>query len=206
MTLQLKPLAEQVIVITGASSGIGLVTAKLAASRGAKVVLVARNEGSLTEAVEAIRAALRTMPQVQHRLNVTLHGAGGGLLDDAYNSNPEGFREAIRTIDIVADGGKLGRRIVITPGMVELGEIHDQKHREIGEQMQGKVDVALLVRSDRLQSLIEGARAGPGPAPEIVEVASETEARAWLANHGQANDYVLFENSVPDLYETKLFL
>ena len=44
MTLQLKPLAEQVIVITGASSGIGLVTAKLAASRGAKVVLVARNE------------------------------------------------------------------------------------------------------------------------------------------------------------------
>lgn len=156
--------------------------------------------------VEAIRAALRTMPQVQHRLNVTLHGAGGGLLDDAYNSNPEGFREAIRTIDIVADGGKLGRRIVITPGMVELGEIHDAKHREIGEQMQGKVDVALLVRSDRLQSLIEGAKAGPGPAPEIVEVASETEARAWLASHGQANDYVLFENSVPDLYETKLFL
>ena len=57
MTLQLKPLAEQVIVITGASSGIGLVTAKLAASRGAKVVLVARNEDSLSEAVEAIRAA-----------------------------------------------------------------------------------------------------------------------------------------------------
>lgn len=57
MTLQLKLLAEQVIVITGASSGIGLVTAKLAASRGAKVVLVARNEGSLSEAVEVIRAA-----------------------------------------------------------------------------------------------------------------------------------------------------
>ena len=57
MTLQLKPLAKQVIVITGASSGIGLVTAKLAASRGAKVVLVARNESSLSEAVEAIRAA-----------------------------------------------------------------------------------------------------------------------------------------------------
>lgn len=56
MTVTLKRLADQIIVITGASSGIGLVTAKLAASRGAKVVLVARNEIALAEAVEAIRA------------------------------------------------------------------------------------------------------------------------------------------------------
>ena len=57
MKITLKPLAEQVIVITGASSGIGLVTAKRAAAEGAKVVLVARNEASLREAVEAITAA-----------------------------------------------------------------------------------------------------------------------------------------------------
>jgi short-subunit dehydrogenase len=57
MKITLKPLAEQVIVITGASSGIGLVTAKRAAAEGAKVVLVARNEASLREAVEGITAA-----------------------------------------------------------------------------------------------------------------------------------------------------
>ena len=53
----LKPLAEQVILITGASSGIGLVTAKAAAKRGAKVVLVARNEAALAQAVREIEAA-----------------------------------------------------------------------------------------------------------------------------------------------------
>ena len=57
MRITLKPIAEHVMLVTGASSGIGLVTAKLAASRGAKVMLVARNEASLREAVAAITAA-----------------------------------------------------------------------------------------------------------------------------------------------------
>jgi short-subunit dehydrogenase len=53
---KLKPLRDQTIVITGASSGIGLVTARIAARRGAAVVLVARNESDLRAAVEHIRS------------------------------------------------------------------------------------------------------------------------------------------------------
>ena len=57
MKIHLKPLRDQGVVITGASSGIGLVTAKQAAERGAGVVLAARNGGDLDRAVEAIRRA-----------------------------------------------------------------------------------------------------------------------------------------------------
>lgn len=53
-SIELKPLDEQVVVITGASSGIGLATAALAAERGAKVVLAARSERTLDEVVKAI--------------------------------------------------------------------------------------------------------------------------------------------------------
>jgi short-subunit dehydrogenase len=56
MAPTLKPLAEQRIVITGASSGIGLTTAKAAAAAGASVLLVARNEDALREAVAEIEA------------------------------------------------------------------------------------------------------------------------------------------------------
>ena len=55
MGQKLKPLNEQVIVITGASSGIGLATAKRAARRGAQVVLVSRDEEDLARAVREIQ-------------------------------------------------------------------------------------------------------------------------------------------------------
>lgn len=57
MALSLKPIASQVIVITGASSGIGLATARMAAARGAKVVLSARSGDTLDEVVRAINDA-----------------------------------------------------------------------------------------------------------------------------------------------------
>src|SRR4051812_32976426 len=56
MRFPLLPLSEQTMVITGASSGIGLVTAKQAAARGARVVLAARNAADLEYAVEEIRS------------------------------------------------------------------------------------------------------------------------------------------------------
>lgn len=56
MDITLKPIEEQVIVITGASSGIGLATAREAARRGARVVMVARDEPALRRSVEEIRA------------------------------------------------------------------------------------------------------------------------------------------------------
>jgi NADP-dependent 3-hydroxy acid dehydrogenase YdfG len=57
MSTTLKKIEEQVIVITGASSGIGLATAETAASRGAKVVLAARSEQALAEITQRLNAA-----------------------------------------------------------------------------------------------------------------------------------------------------
>ena len=57
MSVKLKSLEEQVMVITGASSGIGLTTARLAAQRGAKLVLASRNEQALAKLTDEINAS-----------------------------------------------------------------------------------------------------------------------------------------------------
>ena len=57
MSIKLKKLADQVIVITGGSSGIGLVTARLAATCGARLVLNARNETALQQITSEINQA-----------------------------------------------------------------------------------------------------------------------------------------------------
>src|SRR4029079_6540636 len=57
MSVKLKPIADQVVVITGATSGIGLVTARMAAKRGARLVLAARNEEALGQLCHELRPA-----------------------------------------------------------------------------------------------------------------------------------------------------
>lgn len=74
MATHLKPLDQQVIVITGASSGIGLATAQAAAAQGAKLVLAARSEDALIQAVADIRAeggdAIHVVADVSDRAQV----------------------------------------------------------------------------------------------------------------------------------------
>src|SRR5688572_17193257 len=81
MGTTLKPIGEQVIVITGASSGIGLVTARTAARRGASVMLASRNETDLRRAVDQIRSEGGRAAHVV--ADVSDHEAVDGIADGA---------------------------------------------------------------------------------------------------------------------------
>ena len=131
---------------------------------------------------------------VEHRLQL-IPSPGVTVIDDAFNSNPKGAQAALRVI-----AGFEGRRIIITPGMVELGEGEEQFNHDFGLQMAGSVDVAILVGKRHTQPIAAGLREAGFPEEQVHVVASLDEAAALLGKIGRPGDVALFENDLPDNY------
>jgi len=157
---------------------------------------VARSLGIRFQTV--VRAATRLKP-VEHRLELKQMN-GITVIDDAFNSNPEGARSAI---DLLA-AFPTGRKFVITPGMIELGEDEEMENRRFGEYIAEKgIDVAILVGPERVRPIQAGIGGGGATSPggtEVVVVRSLFEANDEMARRAQAGDVVLYENDLPDTY------
>jgi UDP-N-acetylmuramoyl-tripeptide--D-alanyl-D-alanine ligase len=152
---------------------------------------------------EDVVAALRSTPQIAHRLEVKRQGDGAIVIDDAYNSNPVGFASALGLLDVLRPPG--GRRILVTPGMVELGSEHDSEHARIGRLAAAHADILVAVAPHRVEPLA-AAFAAAAPERPIVSCPSFAEARHWLDHNLGGRDVVLIENDLPDLYERPLRL
>jgi UDP-N-acetylmuramoyl-tripeptide--D-alanyl-D-alanine ligase len=152
---------------------------------------------------EDVIASLRSTPQIAHRLEVKRQGGGAILIDDAYNSNPVGFASALELLDILRPPG--GRRILVTPGMVELGSEHEAEHARIGRLAAEHADILVAVAPHRVEPLA-AAFAAAAPERPIVSCPSFAEARHWLDRNLAGHDVVLIENDLPDLYERPLRL
>ena len=132
---------------------------------------------------------------VEHRLEL-LNGSGGvSIIDDAFNANPVGARAALRVLKDFP-----GRRIVITPGMVELGGEEAQFNRAFGEQMAQSVDIAILVGRKHTQPIVDGLLEKGFPQENIHVVGSLEESTKVLHAMMQSGDVVLYENDLPDNY------
>jgi UDP-N-acetylmuramoyl-tripeptide--D-alanyl-D-alanine ligase len=171
--------------------------------QGRNVALAFAAGCSLGLPPEDIVASLRSTPQIAHRLEVKRQGDGTVVIDDAYNSNPVGFASALALLDTLRRAD--GRRILVTPGMVELGSEHDAEHARIGRLAAEHVDVLVAVAPHRIAPLV-AAFAEAAPQREIVSCASFAEARSWLDRNLNGRDVVLIENDLPDLLERRLRL
>ena len=99
-------------------------------------------------------------------------------LDDAYNANPAGFANALDLMQVLRENDA-ARRILITPGVAELGEKHDAVHRELGAKAAATTDITVVVKPERIPTFVEGLKAAANP-PEVVTFEQFSEARAWL--------------------------
>lgn len=139
--------------------------------------------------LEKLVYPVRMLKPVEHRLQLLPNG----FIDDAYNSNPAGFRSALDVLK-----GFDCRRVLVTPGMVELGERQDALNRELGEYAAGCCDVAVLVGEKQAPPLKEGLLAGGFAQENIYVVKTLQDGLATVAGLPAGPRIVLLENDLPD--------
>lgn len=144
---------------------------------------------------EQIARGIEKIRPIEHRLQLIPNPGGMSVIDDAFNSNIRGAKQAFQVLKAFPE-----KRIIVTPGMVELGEKEYEMNREFGYAMADCCDAAILVGKKRSQSILEGLRDGKFAENNIYVVSSLDEATVLLKQIVGPGDTVLFENDLPDNY------
>ncbi len=155
---------------------------------------------ALGKSPEYVMAAIRSIEPANNRLNLRKNG-DGFILDDSYNSNPIGFVSALEVLGTLAGG----RKILMTPGMVELGEIQAAENRQAALKAAEICDLVIIVGDTNRAALLSGLKDGGLPAAQILEFDNRDLALAHLMDNKfkQPGDLILIENDLPDLYEAE---
>lgn len=143
--------------------------------------------------VEVDGSRFASLPRVEHRQTVTESPDGVSIIDDTFNSNPAGAAVGVATL---SDTGS-GRRVVVTPGMVELGPMQFSANEEFARLAADVCDDIVIVGNTNRRSLQRGSANGRA---SVTVVANRDEAVSWVRNNLQPGDAVLYENDLPDHY------
>ncbi len=143
--------------------------------------------------------AIARLQPVEHRLSMKVSN-GITVLDDAYNSNPQGARMALGVLKSFAVG-EGNKRIVITPGFVEMGTRQAEANKELGRTIAESCDYAIVVNATNREAIKSGIDEGGMPHGNYFLADSLNHAHAHLAQILRAGDVVLYENDLPDNFK-----
>jgi UDP-N-acetylmuramoyl-tripeptide--D-alanyl-D-alanine ligase len=142
-----------------------------------------------------IRLGIRKLQPVEHRLQLLPTAGGVTVIDDAFNANPSGVRAAMEVLSAFE-----GRKIVVTPGLVELGEREAEENRAFGRVMAGVADIVFLVGPKHTKPIYDGLVESGFSENAIQVFRSLSEASEALWKLAKPGDVVIFENDLPDNY------
>jgi len=146
--------------------------------------------------LDAAITALATAAIVEHRLQVIPSSNGITVIDDSFNANPVGVHNALEILQAL----DVKKRILVTPGLVELGPLEYDENRRYGEHAGRVCDELIVVKARTTPALVEGARQAELQDEHIHVVGTLDEATGAIGRLAAPGDVVLFANDLPDTY------
>lgn len=151
---------------------------------------------SLGISLEQLKPAVRRLESVPHRLQLINKG-DYTVIDDAYNSNPTGAKAALEALSMAE-----GMKILVTPGMIELGRMEYELNREFGTEAAKVCDYVALVGEKQTKPIADGLAAEGYPENKLFVAESLDEAmkKVYSIESGGRRKVILLENDLPDNY------
>ena len=159
------------------------------------ICLAAALAAELGMSAGEIAAGINKIKPIPHRLQIIPAQNGAVVIDDSFNANVEGTIAALEVLDRFE-----GRKIVVTPGLVELGKTEDYENYELGKRLSGHADTVILVGKRRVDRIKDGLISRDFPEDKILVVKDLADAKEELAKTVHPGDVVFFENDLPDKY------
>jgi UDP-N-acetylmuramoyl-tripeptide--D-alanyl-D-alanine ligase len=151
---------------------------------------------ALGHSLDAAVHAASTLRPVEHRLELLPQTGPVRVIDDSYNANPVGVHDALDVLAAMNGGA----RVLVTPGLVELGSVEDEENRRYGRHAAEVCDHVIVMVARPAAALQAGLRDGGMAAGRIHLAHDLSEATAIIGRITHAGDTVLFANDLPDTY------
>lgn len=143
---------------------------------------------------EQLQEAVEKVQYVEHRLQLKKIN-GYIFIDDAFNSNPVGSSMSLEVLSMMN-----GRRFIVTPGMIDLGEKQAEMNKAFGMKMKGCVDEVILVGEKQTAPIVEGLKESGFDMNEVHVVKTVKEAFSLVWQNATPQDTILLENDLPDAF------
>lgn len=151
---------------------------------------------SLGIGLDELKSAVRRLESVPHRLQLISKGEVT-IIDDAYNSNPSGTKAALEALSMAN-----GMKIMVTPGMIELGDKEYELNREFGSEASKVCDFVALVGEKQTKAIYDGLKQAGYDEDKIFVAKDLNEAmsRVYSLPSEDKRKIILLENDLPDNY------
>ena len=130
----------------------------------------------------------------EHRLELKKYGKLT-IIDDAYNSNPVGSKKALEVLNLMG-----GTKIIVTPGMIELGEKQYELNKEFGKYISEVCDYVILIGKKQTEPIYDGLKENKYDDKKIFILDDVREAFPLMNRLASGETFVLLENDLPDLF------
>ena len=146
---------------------------------------------------DELKRGVSSIAPIEHRLELKKMG-DITIIDDAYNSNPVGSKMALDVLDLMP-----GTKIVVTPGMIELGEKQYELNNKFGEYIADVADYVILVGEEQTKPILDGLKNKKYDEKKIYVLNNVVDAFPLMNKLKKGETYVLLENDLPDLFNER---